>query len=77
MTVNNLQNINIKWNYNMVRVACSFMLQFTYMGMIQSFGLVFSEILHVFQSNKLAVSWIPSINAGIVGLSGEGFLFYS
>ena len=74
MTVINLQNLNIKWNYNMIRVFCSCMLQFTYMGMIQSFGLVFSEIMYVFQSNKLAVSWIPSINIGIACLSGEVFL---
>ena len=62
---------NIKWNYNMVRVLCSFVLKVIFMGIIQSFGMIFYGIQEHYHSNNASTSWVASINTGVMLLAGK------
>ena len=62
--------IKCKLDYNIVRVIGSFILHFITMGIIQSFGILFSELLETFEGNNADTSWVASINTGVMMLSG-------
>ena len=53
----------------MILVA-SFLSQFTYDGIICSFGIFFVEFLHVFREGRSATSWINSVNIGFLHIVG-------
>lgn len=70
-------NITTRWNYNMVRVLSSFVLNLVFMGIIQSFGMIFHDIQYHFDSNNANTSWVASINTGAMLLAGKLILYYN
>ena len=50
---------------SVVLLVGSFILHFIGLGLSQSFGIIFSELLTFFDSGKSETSWIASLNFGL------------
>ena len=64
----------MKWKKigrHVILVFGSFVLHFLSMGISQSFGVIYSELLNVFEVEESKIGWIASLFAGLLLGTGK------
>lgn len=56
----------IKFKYKWLVVVASFGLHYISLGIVQGFGIIYSELLDQFGTGKGETGWIPSLGSGLL-----------